>query len=287
MYKTTRVLEKKSIITTNEVSTISAEAVEHDEERKARMNPTTNTELEPIAELLYTDTSMNNVYKGYNKESPSNKGNANIENLIIKEVAPEKKLKVKLVLVDDDGNPREKVDYMGNMGSEDKVELVNIETASYLASKPMGLNMAEMWNSPREALDPYSVSPKEKWNQLTLQMKAHYLVGTANQLLSDEHVDIDQGFEGLRLSSFARIFGFIKVGIAKFNLTRFKLQKGLYKVESLSFKVSNDDDGIAQRRLEKKQLEERTNTDCLVKEQEKGDPHGFEVPTLNEDAEYR
>ena len=50
MYKTTRV--EKWIITTNEVSTISAEAVQHDKERKARMNPTANTELEPIAEQL-------------------------------------------------------------------------------------------------------------------------------------------------------------------------------------------------------------------------------------------
>ncbi|GJS61125.1 hypothetical protein Tco_0655909 [Tanacetum coccineum] len=34
-------------------------------------------------------------------------------------------------------------------------------------------------------------------------------------------------------------------------------------------RVSNDDAAVAQRRLEDKQLEERTNTDCLVKEQEK------------------
>ncbi|GKE57290.1 hypothetical protein Tco_1496475, partial [Tanacetum coccineum] len=33
--------------------------------------------------------------------------------------------------------------------------------------------------------------------------------------------------------------------------------------------VSNDDAAVAQRRLEDKQLEEKTNTDCLVKEQEK------------------
>nr|GEW23441.1 zinc finger, CCHC-type [Tanacetum cinerariifolium] len=32
---------------------------------------------------------------------------------------------------------------------------------------------------------------------------------------------------------------------------------------------SNDDAAVAQRRLEHKQLEEKTNTDCLVKEQEK------------------
>ncbi|GKA43077.1 hypothetical protein Tco_0735737 [Tanacetum coccineum] len=35
------------------------------------------------------------------------------------------------------------------------------------------------------------------------------------------------------------------------------------------FQVSNDDAALAQRRLEDKQLEEKTNTDCLVKKQEK------------------
>ncbi|GKA26309.1 hypothetical protein Tco_0712418, partial [Tanacetum coccineum] len=35
------------------------------------------------------------------------------------------------------------------------------------------------------------------------------------------------------------------------------------------FQVSNDDATVAQRRLEDKQLEEKTNTDCLVKEQKK------------------
>ncbi|GKA92008.1 hypothetical protein Tco_0813933 [Tanacetum coccineum] len=35
------------------------------------------------------------------------------------------------------------------------------------------------------------------------------------------------------------------------------------------FQVSNDDAAVAQRWLEDKQLEEKTNTDCLVKEKEK------------------
>nr|GEY07909.1 zinc finger, CCHC-type [Tanacetum cinerariifolium] len=39
--------------------------------------------------------------------------------------------------------------------------------------------------------------------------------------------------------------------------------------ESKVFQVSNDDAALAQRRLEDKQLEEKTNTNCLVKEQEK------------------
>ncbi|GKA47003.1 hypothetical protein Tco_0739886 [Tanacetum coccineum] len=69
------------------------------------------------------------------------------------------------------------------------------------------------------------------------------------------------------------------------------------------FHVSNDDAALAQRRLEDKQLEEKTNTDCLVKEQKKvhlgkkvganimvtGVPGGprFEVPARAKDAEYR
>ncbi|GKC66046.1 hypothetical protein Tco_1098644 [Tanacetum coccineum] len=36
------------------------------------------------------------------------------------------------------------------------------------------------------------------------------------------------------------------------------------------FQVSNDDVVVAQRRLEDKQLKEKTNTDCLIKGQEKG-----------------
>ncbi|GKA98409.1 retrovirus-related pol polyprotein from transposon TNT 1-94 [Tanacetum coccineum] len=39
--------------------------------------------------------------------------------------------------------------------------------------------------------------------------------------------------------------------------------------EAEVFQVSNDNDAVAQRKLDKKQLEEKTNTDCLVKEQEK------------------
>nr|GEV27292.1 zinc finger, CCHC-type [Tanacetum cinerariifolium] len=149
-------------------------------------------------------------------------------------------------------------------------------------------------------------------------------------------VDFDQGFKVLRLSSFARVLGFIKVGIAKVNSTRLNIEKldvnivqkhggskhvGLKKLgskqvgfkqlghkqvgfkqldlgvetgfhgvqdekrvwfevelhgaqedrEAEVFQVSNDDTSVAQRRLKDKQLEEKTNTDCLVKEQEKVD----------------
>nr|GEY37439.1 reverse transcriptase domain-containing protein [Tanacetum cinerariifolium] len=47
----------------------------------------------------------------------------------------------KLVLVVDDEKPLKKVHYLGNMNSEDEVEPIDNETASYLASKLMGLDM--------------------------------------------------------------------------------------------------------------------------------------------------
>ncbi|GJS42752.1 putative reverse transcriptase domain-containing protein [Tanacetum coccineum] len=79
--------------------------------------------------------------------------------------------------------------------------------------------------------------------------------------------------------------------------------------DGLAWQVSNDDTAVAQIRLEDKQPEENTNTDCLVKEREnvhlgikvganitvtgvpgqegaEGGPQ-FEVPALDEDAEYR
>ncbi|GJZ31923.1 hypothetical protein Tco_0576970 [Tanacetum coccineum] len=68
-------------------------------------------------------------------------------------------------------------------------------------------------------------------------------------------VDFDQGFEGLRLSSFTRVLGFIKGAQGD--------------LEAEVFQVINDDTVVAQRRLKDKQPKEKTNTDCLVKEQEK------------------
>ncbi|GKD82183.1 hypothetical protein Tco_1349022, partial [Tanacetum coccineum] len=48
-----------------------------------------------------------------------------------------------------------------------------------------------------------------------------------------------------------------------------ELQRAQGNREAEVFQVSNDDAAVAQRRLEDKQLEEKTNTNCLVKEQEK------------------
>ncbi|GJW94074.1 ribonuclease H-like domain-containing protein [Tanacetum coccineum] len=103
----------------------------------------------PFVDTNKISTSGNN--KDYTK-SPSNKGNGfsdginlfslsnsfealNDENLVIEEV----RVECKLVLVDDNEKPLVKVDYPGNTGSDDEVEQVDNETASYLASKPMGV----------------------------------------------------------------------------------------------------------------------------------------------------
>ncbi|GKB29394.1 hypothetical protein Tco_0868795 [Tanacetum coccineum] len=45
------------------------------------------------------------------------------------------------VLVNDDGKPLKKVDYSGNEDSEDETESADNQMASYLASKPLGLDM--------------------------------------------------------------------------------------------------------------------------------------------------
>nr|GEV47243.1 reverse transcriptase domain-containing protein [Tanacetum cinerariifolium] len=67
-------------------------------------------------------------------------------------------------------------------------------------------------------------------------------------------------YQGSRIEvERSKLYGFLKV----------KLRGAQGDREAKVFQVSNDDTAVAQRRLENKQLEEKTNTDCLVKEQEK------------------
>ncbi|GJU84117.1 hypothetical protein Tco_1291663 [Tanacetum coccineum] len=54
-------------------------------------------------------------------------------------------LEGKLVLVDDNGKPLEKVDYLDNSGSNDEVEPVENETAIFLASKGVGYGLKSLW----------------------------------------------------------------------------------------------------------------------------------------------
>ncbi|GKC51219.1 hypothetical protein Tco_1073964 [Tanacetum coccineum] len=58
-------------------------------------------------------------------------------------------LKGKLVLLDDNRKQLKKVDYSGNTCSEDEVEPIDNETVSFLASKPIGLDMVPRasWNN--------------------------------------------------------------------------------------------------------------------------------------------
>ncbi|GJV50605.1 hypothetical protein Tco_1446346, partial [Tanacetum coccineum] len=133
----------------------------------------------------------------YSKESPSNKGSVfflvnsfealNVDNSINEDVAmgrkattsgtqeeeksstpivekinvlEEKILKGKLVLVDDDGKPLEKVDYPVNLDSDDEVEHVENETTNFLASNEVGYGPKGLWEQRRETAvddeyDPY------------------------------------------------------------------------------------------------------------------------------------
>ncbi|GJU22249.1 hypothetical protein Tco_1155591 [Tanacetum coccineum] len=134
---------------------------------------------------------------GYNKESPSNNGNGfsirnlfealNVDAPIIEEVAMGSKVTTtvtqeegqcsvliveminvlkkqimagKLVLVNDDGKPLEKVDYLYNSDNDDDVEPVKNETASLLASKGVGFGSKSLWEQWRDTsvnneYDPY------------------------------------------------------------------------------------------------------------------------------------
>ncbi|GKD46577.1 hypothetical protein Tco_1271222, partial [Tanacetum coccineum] len=60
-----------------------------------------------------------------------------------------------------------------------------------------------------------------------------------------------------------------------------ELQRAQGDREAEVFQVSNDDTAVAQRRLEDKQPEENTNTDCLVKEQEKEYQTEWKIKTGN------
>ncbi|GJW95429.1 hypothetical protein Tco_0175101 [Tanacetum coccineum] len=66
-----------------------------------------------------------------------------------------------------------------------------------------------------------------------------------------------------------------------FGLFEVKLQGAQGDREAEVFQVSNDDTAVVQRWLEDKQPEEKTNTDCLVKEQEKEYETRWKIKTGN------
>ncbi|GJR37030.1 RNA-directed DNA polymerase, eukaryota, reverse transcriptase zinc-binding domain protein [Tanacetum coccineum] len=71
-------------------------------------------------------------------------------------------------------------------------------------------------------------------------------------------------------SSHIHVGGNFKSDYAcEYGASEWQMEKYSSEVETKDFLVSNDDAAVAQRQLEDKQLEERTNTNSLVKEQEK------------------
>ncbi|GJT13091.1 hypothetical protein Tco_0860133 [Tanacetum coccineum] len=59
-------------------------------------------------------------------------------------------LEGKLVLMDDDGEPLEKVDYPANSDNGDEVEPVENETARFLVSKGVGYGSKSLWEQWRK-----------------------------------------------------------------------------------------------------------------------------------------
>nr|GEV74976.1 hypothetical protein [Tanacetum cinerariifolium] len=99
--------------------------------------------------------------------------------------------------VDDDGKPLEKVDYMGDQGSENEAGYVNNEMASYLALKPSGLYMKIPNNiqSIRNNLD-IKAQAKGRWSGNSVKEKG---------LSMDDGHDVGNGGEA---------FGFITSNVA-------------------------------------------------------------------------
>ncbi|GJX59704.1 ESKIMO 1-like protein [Tanacetum coccineum] len=81
---------------------------------------------------------------GYNKESPNNKGYYFEYTRGGKNIYPYSR-KDKLVLVDDNGKPLEKVDYPVNSDSDDEVEPVENKTINFLVSNRVGYGPKHLW----------------------------------------------------------------------------------------------------------------------------------------------
>ncbi|GJZ07454.1 hypothetical protein Tco_0541247 [Tanacetum coccineum] len=94
------------------------------------------------AEEVYSggNTSMSGVQEEEQSSTPLVEKNNMFEQQL---------LTGKRVLLDDEGKPLEKIDYPGDHDSEDEVEPVDNEMASFLASKPSGVVMVliAFWNN--------------------------------------------------------------------------------------------------------------------------------------------
>ncbi|GJX41561.1 hypothetical protein Tco_0256551 [Tanacetum coccineum] len=120
------VLSMRPISYINLVSAVPKSRSEH-----VGNEPALNVENPVIEEVITGDKA---ITSGTQEEGKSSTRLVERINVFEKEM-----LEGKPVLVDDYGKPLEKVDYSGNTGSEDEVEHVDIETASYVASKLMGV----------------------------------------------------------------------------------------------------------------------------------------------------
>ncbi|GJU80435.1 zinc knuckle CX2CX4HX4C containing protein [Tanacetum coccineum] len=142
---------------------------------------------------------------GYNKESPRNKGNTfsltnsfdalNDENLIIEEVAKGSKATTsgKLVFVDDDGKPLERIDYSDNLGSDNEVETVENEIASFLPSKSASVNMDGFKEA--QLLSMAGIRALKSLTEETQERRAEDLALSINRRLCEPNLDEDEDEE--------------------------------------------------------------------------------------------
>ncbi|GJZ03604.1 hypothetical protein Tco_0536879 [Tanacetum coccineum] len=113
-------------------------------------------------------------------------------------------------------------------------------------------------------------------------------MASMNTRLNIEKLDgnIVQKHGGLKQVGFKQLGPGVETGVhgvhdEKRVWFKVELQGAQGDREAEVFQVSNDDTRVAQRRLEDKQPKEKTNTDCLVKEQKKEYQTGWKIKTGN------
>nr|GEV02444.1 zinc finger, CCHC-type [Tanacetum cinerariifolium] len=98
-----------------------------------------------------------------------------------------------------------------------------------------------------------------------------------NEKLDGNNVQKHRGSKQVELKQL----GYKQVGFKQLGVKQVGFKQLGLNVETVVHEVSNDDTAVAQRRLEDKQPEEKANTDCLVKEQEKEYQTGWKIKTCN------
>ncbi|GJZ33397.1 zinc finger, CCHC-type containing protein [Tanacetum coccineum] len=108
-------------------------------------------------------------------------------------------------------------------------------------------------------------------------------LATLNSLSSD--VPFDRGHSGEKLNINKARWEYSTRRAGRCGKAMRNLHRSSWDHEAEVFKVSNDDTVVAQRQLEDKPPEEKTNTDCLVKEKEKEYQTGWKIKTAPGDLE--